>query len=544
MSAIAQRRTAAAAAIMMLFALMQFVVFAVNPQPASAAASSDYEFRFVNGSLFSGSTNGGEADITQHIIAYYGSEADVPFDLPETIHVSCSEVFPGGWESDNGAFPDPDLHTDWQIAGYRIDRVTGQTERSCGETVVDAQITVIKHTNPVTSNAFGFDLDGTIPPLPGTDGTDFGAFSDTQSVAGNGGSYTWSVDGGDYTLVETGLVDGYSLTSATCDGPYSLLAGGVSFDILGGESITCTFTNEAPEEPDPIEVSVSLSGSCVTETTASVSVAVSPSGAPVLYTVTAPGGATFDESASLPLSGPVGQWTVSAQLTNTDDYVFVDGGDADSITVSGAACEEPRRRTTTTTTAPAGAIGDLVWFDENQNGQQDDPGIEFPINGATVTLLAPNGTVLAQQVTGADGLYLFDELEAGNYRVEVCAEGADYTLPNALGVAEAVDSDFFPIADRLGCSMTALISLPAGVTDLTWDAGLVIQVEGIQIEPTTTTIEPVTVGTLPFTGFDVEDIVLLSMMALSAGALLLFAATLRDDEEMEARATVSGWSNR
>ena len=37
MSAIAQRRTAAAAAIMMLFAVLQYVLFAVNPSPANAA---------------------------------------------------------------------------------------------------------------------------------------------------------------------------------------------------------------------------------------------------------------------------------------------------------------------------------------------------------------------------------------------------------------------------------------------------------------------------------------------------------------------------
>jgi hypothetical protein len=197
-----------------------------------------------------------------------------------------------------------------------------------------------------------------------------------------------------------------------------------------------------------------------------------------------------------------------------------------------------------TTPEPKSALGDLVWFDEDQNGRQDDPVREFPISGATVTLLSPSGTVLAQQVTSVDGLYLFDELEAGNYRVEVCAEGADYTVPNAFGVAEGVDSDVFPLTDKLGCSMTALINLPAGVTDLTWDAGLVIQVEGIQIEPTTTTIEPVTVETLPFTGLDVEDMVLLSMMVLAAGGLLLFAASLRDEEEADAPAAASGWSNR
>ena len=165
-----------------------------------------------------------------------------------------------------------------------------------------------------------------------------------------------------------------------------------------------------------------------------------------------------------------------------------------------------------------------------------------------MTLLAPNGTVLAQQVTGLDGLYLFDQLEAGTYRVEVCVEGAEYTTTNAPGVAKGVDSDVWPLADKSSCARTALINLPEGVTDLTWDAGLVIEVLGIQVEPTTTTapttttIEPVTVDTLPFTGFEVEDMALLGIGALAAGSVLLLLMGRREDESKGE--VVTGWSNR
>ncbi len=144
------------------------------------------------------------------------------------------------------------------------------------------------------------------------------------------------------------------------------------------------------------------------------------------------------------------------------------------------------------------------------------------------------------------GTYLFDELDAGNYRVRVCLQGADYTVENALGVADDVDSDVFVLGD--GCAMTGLINLPAGVTDLTWDAGVVVEVEGIQIEPTTTTapppIEPVTVETLPFTGSDTEQTVLVALGALLAGAALLFLVSGRDEEAMTPVDGGTSWSNR
>ena len=96
--------------------------------------------------------------------------------------------------------------------------------------------------------------------------------------------------------------------------------------------------------------------------------------------------------------------------------------------------------------------------------------------------------------------------------------------------------------------MTGLINLPAGVTDLTWDAGVVVEVKGIQIEPTTTTapppIEPVTVETLPFTGSDTEQTVLVALGALLAGAALVFLVSGRDEEAVTAVDGGTSWSNR
>jgi hypothetical protein len=317
--------------------------------------------------------------------------------------------------------------------------------------------------------------------------------------------------------------------------------------VFAGDELTVNGTATV-EDCTPGQVSVSVSGECAYDAGVTT----------FTYTVSASAGVTVDfdggnqnltNGQSYVSSSASASWVATAP----DGSVFA----GDELTVNGTATVEdctPPPPTTTTTTPPTtppttpepqSAIGDLVWFDENQNGQQDDPVVEFPINGATVTLLTPDGTVLAQQVTGTDGLYLFDELEAGNYRVEVCVEGADYTAPNALGVADSLDSDVFSLAGKSGCAMTGLINLPAGVTDLTWDAGLVIQVEGIQVEPTTTTtvIEPVTVGTLPFTGADTDKLAGLALIALAAGSFLLVAARHRDEEAVVSTVGQS-WSNR
>ena len=89
-----------------------------------------------------------------------------------------------------------------------------------------------------------------------------------------------------------------------------------------------------------------------------------------------------------------------------------------------------------------GRIGDFVWFDENANGIQDNG--EDGIPGVTVELRDNTGTLLATDVTGAFGDYIFEMLSAGTYRVDVL-EGtlpAGYVLsPTDAGGNDEVDSD-------------------------------------------------------------------------------------------------------
>ena len=76
---------------------------------------------------------------------------------------------------------------------------------------------------------------------------------------------------------------------------------------------------------------------------------------------------------------------------------------------------------------PVVSIGSLIWNDTNRDGIQTagEPGIP----GAIVTLLDGSGTPVAgvpSQTTGADGLYYFDNLPEGDYRVQVETPG-DYS---------------------------------------------------------------------------------------------------------------------
>ncbi|AEI48781.1 SdrD B-like domain-containing protein [Runella slithyformis] len=95
-----------------------------------------------------------------------------------------------------------------------------------------------------------------------------------------------------------------------------------------------------------------------------------------------------------------------------------------------------------------GSLGDFVWKDLNNNGRQDagEPGIP----GVVVQLLNSIGTVLATDTTNSNGLYTFDSLSNGTYRVKILTASLPSglilsTVQNAAGVPDSLDSDFDPI---------------------------------------------------------------------------------------------------
>nr|WP_255603123.1 SdrD B-like domain-containing protein [Oscillochloris sp. ZM17-4] len=110
-------------------------------------------------------------------------------------------------------------------------------------------------------------------------------------------------------------------------------------------------------------------------------------------------------------------------------------------------------------------LGNFVWDDLNGNGVQDAG--ESGVNGVTVTLYDASNSQVATTTTAGGGLYSFDNLAAGDYRVVFSGLPPSYVFsPTGQGTS-ATDSDASP-AD----GGTATITLSAGQTDLDWDAGI------------------------------------------------------------------------
>jgi hypothetical protein len=115
---------------------------------------------------------------------------------------------------------------------------------------------------------------------------------------------------------------------------------------------------------------------------------------------------------------------------------------------------------------PCATLGDYVWNDEDMDGVQNVHEIGIP--GVTVKLWTgcPADVVVATTTTDANGLYLFDCIDPGEYTVQfVLPDGYEFSPPN-FGY-DNTDSDAMPPLGTTDC-----ISLDPGETDLTVDAGM------------------------------------------------------------------------
>ncbi len=113
-----------------------------------------------------------------------------------------------------------------------------------------------------------------------------------------------------------------------------------------------------------------------------------------------------------------------------------------------------------------GTIGDLVWVDANGNGIQDAD--ERGLANVIVELYKADGTLVTSTTTDQNGHYAFSNLPAGDYYLRVVSpSGYVFTLSDQ-GTDDTVDSD----VDR-ATGKTVIISLAAGQTDNSWDAGLI-----------------------------------------------------------------------
>lgn len=114
--------------------------------------------------------------------------------------------------------------------------------------------------------------------------------------------------------------------------------------------------------------------------------------------------------------------------------------------------------------APLGTLGDYVWFDANNNGQQDAAEVGVP--GVSVTLLDAAGVPVRTTVTDENGLYKFVNLANGTYSVQFSNLPAGFSFSPKDQGADATDSDADVTTGKTG---NYTIS---GNTNLTVDAGI------------------------------------------------------------------------
>lgn len=147
---------------------------------------------------------------------------------------------------------------------------------------------------------------------------------------------------------------------------------------------------------------------------------------------------------------------------------------------------------------PSYAVGDVAWIDTDRNGLQDAG--EKPLAGVTVTLLDKSGNpvtdilgnAVAAQTTDANGRYLFDNLAAGEYKVqfELTAEQSKkYVFTKNVSGTDSEDNSDAVVDANPAIATTATFvlddsntALDASYTDQTfiatqgvdptWDAGV------------------------------------------------------------------------
>ena len=117
-------------------------------------------------------------------------------------------------------------------------------------------------------------------------------------------------------------------------------------------------------------------------------------------------------------------------------------------------------------------LGHRVWSDVNKNGVQDQgevgiPGVKVELYQVTTPAgaAAAAETLLGSTITDGAGIYRFRALDPGQYVVKFQLLTGFTISPTGTGTA-ATDNN----SDATG--RTAVITLPAFTSDLTWDAGM------------------------------------------------------------------------
>jgi hypothetical protein len=117
--------------------------------------------------------------------------------------------------------------------------------------------------------------------------------------------------------------------------------------------------------------------------------------------------------------------------------------------------------------ATTNTLGDKVWFDQNQNGQQD--ATEVGVAGIIVTLFNSSGTQLANTTTDSKGQYLFTAIPDGTYYVNFSQLPNGFSFTNPSVANDATGSD----ADKINGNTFTVTLGAANRVDRSLDAGII-----------------------------------------------------------------------
>ena len=127
---------------------------------------------------------------------------------------------------------------------------------------------------------------------------------------------------------------------------------------------------------------------------------------------------------------------------------------------------------------PPASISNLIWYDDNADGVQDEIIGRAGIPGVIVNLFTENGVLFQSRVTGTSGEYEFNNIPPGSYYLEVELPAGYSFSPQDADSNDTIDSDIAPETGR-----TVVTTLDPGENDSSWDAGAFISVGGEALVP-------------------------------------------------------------
>lgn len=215
--------------------------------------------------------------------------------------------------------------------------------------------------------------------------------------------------------IDLGLVDRYDLALEIAESPERADRGRIRLDI--------DVRNEGSEPAGAFEVAADAPAGTTIVGASGVTGIIARDGDRATW--------TFDGSEPLPPGG-TRRLEMTVGIVETDRTEFValaeitadDGDDADSTPAnagarSDAGSESPLEDDEALVDVRRYGLRGLVWNDVDRSGSFDEDGSETGLAEVAIALVDERDSLVAQTETSATGIYEFDLLQAGTYRVRV-----------------------------------------------------------------------------------------------------------------------------